>query len=295
MNAVQLEKVKNKAGFIAALDQSGGSTPKALRLYGIPDDSYSGDKDMFTLIHGMRSRIMTSPSFQGDRILCAILFENTMDRKVEGKPTAKYLWEDKNIVPFLKVDKGLAAENNGVQLMRDIPNIGELLHRAQQNGIFGTKMRSFVKLANKDGIKAIVDQQFEVGERIMRHGLIPILEPEVDIKSPEKQLAEQMLKMNIMDHLNKLGPNELIMLKLTLPTQSNLYKEFVDHPNVLKVAALSGGYSRDEANALLAQNKGVIASFSRALTEGLTLQQNDDKFDTLLDNSIGSIYAASMA
>lgn len=250
---------------------------------------------MFTLIHGMRSRIMTSPSFQGDRILCAILFENTMDRKVEGKPTAKYLWEDKNIVPFLKVDKGLAAENNGVQLMRDIPNIGELLHRAQQNGIFGTKMRSFVKLANKDGIKAIVDQQFEVGERIMRHGLIPILEPEVDIKSPEKQLAEQMLKMNIMDHLNKLGPNELIMLKLTLPTQSNLYKEFVDHPNVLKVAALSGGYSRDEANALLAQNKGVIASFSRALTEGLTLQQNDDKFDTLLDNSIGSIYAASMA
>ena len=293
MNERQLGKIRDRDGFIAALDQSGGSTPKALRLYGIDDGAYSGDDEMFSIIHGMRTRIVTSPSFDGDRILGAILFENTMDRKIEGKPSARYLWEEKGVVPFLKVDKGLAAEADGVQLMKPMPGLDALLARAKENGIFGTKMRSVVKRANPDGVRAIVDQQFEVGRRILDAGLVPIIEPEVDIHSPEKEQAEGLLKDALLAHLDALGPDRKVMLKLTLPERENHYAECVKHPAVLRVAALSGGYTREEANARMARNHGVVASFSRALTEGLTARQTDAEFDAMLDTSIASIYEAS--
>ena len=293
MNNHQLEKIRNRDGFIAALDQSGGSTPKALRLYGIDESAYSGDDEMFSIIHGMRTRIMTSPSFDGGRILGAILFENTMDREIEGRLSAHYLWDEKNVVPFLKVDKGLAEEADGVQLMKPMPELDSLLARAKENGVFGTKMRSVIKLANSAGVKAVVDQQFEIGRRIVDAGLVPIIEPEIDIHSPEKAQAEALLKDAMLQHLDALGPNQVVMLKLTLPEQVNFYAECVNHPNVLRVAALSGGYTREEANARMARNTGVVASFSRALTEGLTAQQTDDEFNAMLDSSIASIYEAS--
>ena len=293
MNDRQLEKIRDRDGFIAALDQSGGSTPKALRLYGIDEDAYSADDEMFSVVHGMRARIVTSPSFGGDRILGAILFENTMDREIGGKPSARYLWEEKNVVPFLKVDKGLAAEADGAQVMKPMPELDALMARAKENGVFGTKMRSVIKLANPAGVKAVVDQQFEIGRRIVDAGLVPIIEPEVDIHSPEKEPAEVLLKEAMLAHLDALGPDRRVMLKLTLPERENFYAEFVNHPNVLRVAALSGGYSREEANARMTRNTGVIASFSRALTEGLTAQQTDDEFNAMLDSSIATIYEAS--
>ena len=293
MNEKQLEKIRDQDGFIAALDQSGGSTPKALRLYGIDEAAWSGDGEMFSVVHGMRTRIVTSPSFDGARILGAILFENTMDREIEGKPSARYLWEEKNVVPFLKVDKGLAAEADGVQVMKPMPELDSLLVRAKENGVFGTKMRSVIKLANPAGVKAVVDQQFEIGRRIVDAGLVPIIEPEIDIHSPEKEQAEVLLKQAMLAHLDALGPDRKVMLKLTLPERENFYAECVNHPNVLRVAALSGGYTREEANARMTRNNGVVASFSRALTEGLTAQQTDDEFNAMLDSSIASIYAAS--
>ena len=293
MNDQQLDKIRTRDGFIAALDQSGGSTPKALRLYGIDDGAYSGDDEMFSIVHGMRTRIVTSPSFGGDRILGAILFENTMDREIEGKPSARYLWEEKNVVSFLKVDKGLAAEADGVQMMKPMPELDPLLARAKEHGVFGTKMRSAIKLANPAGVQAVVDQQFEIGRRIMEAGLVPIIEPEIDIHSPEKEQAEVLLKDALLAHLDALGPDRKVMLKLTLPERENFYAECVKHPNVLRVAALSGGYTREEANARMSRNNGVIASFSRALSEGLTAQQTDDEFNTMLDTSIASILEAS--
>ncbi len=293
MNHHQLEKIRDRDGFIAALDQSGGSTPKALRLYGIGEDAWSGDDEMFSIIHGMRTRIATSPSFGGDRILGAILFENTMDREIGGKSSARYLWEEKNVVPFLKVDKGLAPEENGAQVMKPMPELDSLLARAKENGVFGTKMRSVIKLANPAGVKAVVDQQFEIGRRIVEAGLVPIIEPEVDIHSPEKEQAEVLLKDAMLAQLDALGPEQKVMLKLTLPERENFYAECVSHPNVLRVAALSGGYTREEANARMTRNNGVIASFSRALTEGLTAQQTDDEFNEMLDASIASIFEAS--
>ena len=293
MNDQQLDKIRTRDGFIAALDQSGGSTPKALRLYGIDDGAYSGDDEMFSIVHGMRTRIVTSPSFGGDRILGAILFENTMDREIEGKPSARYLWEEKNVVPFLKVDKGLAAEADGVQMMKPMPELDPLLARAKENGVFGTKMRSAIKLANPAGVQAVVDQQFEIGRRIMEAGLVPIIEPEIDIHSPEKEQAEVLLKDALLAHLDALGPDRKVMLKLTLPERENFYAECVKHPNVLRVAALSGGYTREEANARMTRHNGVIASFSRALSEGLTAQQTDDEFNTMLDTSVASILEAS--
>jgi fructose-bisphosphate aldolase class I len=293
MNQQQLEKVHSQDGFIAALDQSGGSTPKALRLYGIPESEYSGDDQMFDKVHEMRTRIITSKSFGGNRILGAILFEMTMDREIGGKPTAHYLWEDKQVVPFLKTDKGLAEEKDGVQLMKPMPGLDELLDRGFKKGIFGTKMRSVVKLANEAGVKAVVDQQFEIGRRILAKGLVPILEPEVDIHSPEKAQSENLLKANMLEHLNGLASDQKVMLKLTLPDQDDFYKECIEHPNIVRVVALSGGYTREEANAKLARNHGMVASFSRALTEGLTAQQSDAEFDKLLDDSIQSIFEAS--
>ena len=293
MNHQQLEKIRDRNGFIAALDQSGGSTPKALRLYGIGEEAWSGDDEMFSIVHGMRTRIVTSPSFDGDRILGAILFENTMDREIEGKPTAHYLWGEKNVVPFLKVDKGLAAEEDGVQVMKPMPELDSLLAWARENGVFGTKMRSVIKLANPAGVTAVVDQQFEIGRRIVEAGLVPIIEPEIDIHSPEKEQAEALLKDAMLTHLDALGPEQRVMLKLTLPERENFYAECVNHPNVLRVAALSGGYTREEANARMTRNNGVIASFSRALTEGLTAQQTDDEFNAMLDSSIASIFEAS--
>ena len=293
MNDQQLEKVRDRDGFIAALDQSGGSTPKALRLYGIDDSAWSGDDEMFSVVHEMRTRIMTSPSFGGDRILGAILFENTMDRAIGGKPSARYLWEEKNVVPFLKVDKGLAAEADGAQVMKPMPELDSLLARAKENGVFGTKMRSLIKLANPAGVTAVVDQQFEIGRRIADAGLVPIIEPEIDIHSPEKEQAEVLLKDAMLAHIDALGPDRKIMLKLTLPERENFYAECVNHPNVLRVAALSGGYTREEANARMSRNTGVVASFSRALTEGLTAQQTDEEFNAVLDGAIASIYDAS--
>jgi fructose-bisphosphate aldolase class I len=293
MNEEQLAKVREGRGFIAALDQSGGSTPKALRLYGIEDDAWSGDDEMFARMHEMRSRIVTSRAFTGDRILGAILFEGTMDRAIEGRPSAEYLWDVKRVVPFLKVDKGLADEQSGVQLMKPMPGLDDLLGRAVDKGVFGTKMRSVVKLADEGGIKAIVDQQFEVGEQILGAGLVPILEPEVDINSPEKAEAEALLKAAIHEHLGGLGDRQL-MFKLTLPTEDDFYADLVAHRNVLKVVALSGGYSREEANARLARNHGVVASFSRALTEGLSAGQSDEEFDATLDATIQSIFDASV-
>jgi fructose-bisphosphate aldolase, class I len=292
-NAQQLNAIQSRAGFIAALDQSGGSTPKALKLYGIPETAYSGEQQMMDKIHEMRTRIIMSPSFGGDRILGAILFEATMDRTVGGKPTAQFLWEDKKVVPFLKIDKGLADEKDGVQLMKPMPDLDTLLDRAVKAGIFGTKERSVIKLPNAAGIEAVVAQQFEVGKQILAKGLVPIIEPEVDIKSQNKAECEKLLKQSILSHLGKLKPDQKVMLKLTLPTTADFYTDLVKHPNVLRVVALSGGYSRKEANALLAKNHGMTASFSRALTEGLTAQQTDAEYNKALDESIGSIFEAS--
>ena len=293
MNAQQLDKVRNGAGFVAALDQSGGSTPKALRLYGIEESEYSGDEEMFDLIHQMRTRIMTSPAFGGDRVIAAILFEMTMDREVEGIPTADYLWNKKQVVPFLKVDKGLAEEENGAQVMKPMPGLDSLLARARDKGIFGTKMRSVIKVADPKGVDAVVDQQFEVGRQILDAGLIPIIEPEVDINSPSKAEAEDLLRSAISAQLDSLGDGQDVMLKLTLPETDGFYASLVAHPRIARVVALSGGYTREEANARLSRNEGVIASFSRALTEGLSAQQSDEEFNKTLDDSIGSIAAAS--
>ncbi|MBT5219115.1 MAG: fructose bisphosphate aldolase [Woeseia sp.] len=289
----QLEKIKSAPGFIAALDQSGGSTPKALGLYGVTPDAWSSDEEMFDVVHAMRTRIMTSPSFNGDRILGAILFENTMDREVEGQTTASYLWDVKNVIPFLKVDKGLADEVDGAQVMNPNPGLGELLEKASAAGIFGTKMRSVIKEANAAGIKAVVDQQFEVGRQIVAAGLVPIIEPEVDIHCAEKAAAEDLLHDAIMDQLNSLGADEIVMLKLTLPEKDNLYADCVAHPNVARVVALSGGYAREEANDRLSRQNGMVASFSRALSEGLNAQQSADDFDRTLDSSLTSICRAS--
>jgi fructose-bisphosphate aldolase class I len=289
----QKAKFRNQPGFIAALDQSGGSTPKALKLYGIAESEYSGDAQMMDLIHAMRARIITSPAFNGDRILAAILFENTMDREIEGRPTAEYLWKVKRVVPILKVDKGLEAEANGVQLMKPMPDLDKLLARAKAKGIFGTKMRSVIKQADPAGIRAIVDQQFAIGKQIIAAGLVPIIEPEVDIKCPDKAAAEDSLKKELLAQLDRLSEGQLVMLKLTLPEKDNLYAECIAHPRVLKVVALSGGYSRDEANRRLARQNNMVASFSRALTEGLTAQQSDAQFDAALDAAIESIYQAS--
>ena len=289
----QKEKFRTQPGFIAALDQSGGSTPKALKLYGIAESEYSGDAQMMDLIHAMRTRIITSPSFNGDRILAAILFEATMDREVLGRPTAEYLWEVKKVVPILKVDKGLDADANGVQLMKPMPDLDKLLARAKAKGIFGTKMRSVIKQANAAGIQAVVDQQFQVGRQIIAAGLVPIIEPEVDIKCPDKAAAEDLLKKAILGQLDKLPEGQQVMLKLTIPDQDNLYADLIAHPRVLKVVALSGGYPRDEANKRLAKQKGMVASFSRALTEGLTAQQSEAEFNAALDGAIESIYQAS--
>ncbi len=293
LNQQQLDKIRNEPGFIAALDQSGGSTPKALANYGVDASAYTNDDEMFDVIHQMRTRIMTSPAFNGDRIMGAILFENTMEREVEGQPTADYLWNVKRVVPFLKVDQGLADESHGAQVMKPMPDLDALLDRARQKNLFGTKMRSVIKGANADGVNAVVDQQFEVGRRIVAAGLVPIIEPEVDIKSPEKAAIEDLLKTAILTHLDQLGDGELVMLKLTLPENDNFYRDCIEHPNVLKVVALSGGYSREEANARLERQNGMVASFSRALTEGLSAQQSDDEFNAMLDASIESIYQAS--
>lgn len=292
-NAQQLNAIKSRPGFIAALDQSGGSTPKALKLYGIPETAYSGEQEMMDKMHEMRTRIMMSPSFRSDRILGAILFEATMDRKVGGKPTAQFLWEEKKIVPFLKIDKGLADEKDGVQLMKPMPDLDKLLDRAVKAGIFGTKERSVIKSPNPAGIEAAVEQQFEIGKRVLAKGLVPIIEPEVDIKSPNKAECEKLLKQSILSHLAKLKPDQKVMLKLTIPTTADFYLDLIKHPNVLRVVALSGGYSRKEANALLAKNHGMTASFSRALTEGLTAQQTDTEYNKALDESISSIFEAS--
>jgi fructose-bisphosphate aldolase class I len=289
----QQNKIANSPGFIAALDQSGGSTPKALGLYGIGPDAWSSDEEMFQVVHQMRTRIVTSPAFGGDRIIAAILFENTMDREIEGQPTADYLWNVKNVVPILKVDKGLADEENGVQLMKPMPDLDALLAKAKSKNIFGTKMRSVIKHANPDGIAAIVKQQFDVGKQIIAAGLVPIIEPEVDIHCPEKAEAEQLLRAGILAELDKLTDDQIVMLKLTLPEEDNFYRQCIEHPRVLKVVALSGGYSRDEANAKLSRNNGMVASFSRALAEGLTAQQSDEEFNATLDASIGSIFEAS--
>ncbi len=293
MNAEMHRKVESGDGFLAALDQSGGSTPKALALYGVNEDEYSGETEMFDAMHAMRTRIMTSPSFDGDRILGAILFEQTMDRQVEGQDSADYLWDVKHVVPFLKIDKGLADDADGVQLMKPIGGLDELLERGVAKHIFGTKERSVIKLADAKGIAAIADQQFAVGEQVLSHGLVPILEPEVDIKSPQKAAAEELLKAAILERLD--GASDRVMLKLSLPSVDGFYADLIGHPKVLRVVALSGGYPRDEANAILARNPGMIASFSRALTEGLTAQQTDAEFDAALDASIGSIFAASKA
>jgi len=290
----QLNKIRSGGGFIAALDQSGGSTPKALRQYGISEDAWSGDDEMFDLVHEMRARIITSPAFDGDRILGAILFEGTMDREIEGTPTAEYLWREKRVVPFLKVDKGLADVANGVQLMKPIPGLDGVLKRAKAKGVFGTKMRSVVKQADAVGIAAIVRQQFEIGKQILGQDLVPILEPEIDINCPDKAEAEELLRKELLAGFDGLGPEQRVMLKLTLPEEADFYRPCVQHPKVLKVVALSGGYTRDEANARLERNHGVVASFSRALVEGLVAQQSDEEFNRELAGSISSIYAASM-
>jgi fructose-bisphosphate aldolase class I len=293
LNTEQLEKMKNGKGFIAALDQSGGSTPKALKLYGIEESAYSGEEEMFDLVHQMRTRIIKSPSLNAERTLGAILFDMTMERTIDGKGTAEYLWENKKIVPFLKIDNGLAAEENGVQVMKSIPELDDRLARANGHKVFGTKMRSVIKLANRKGIQQIVNQQFEIGKKILAAGLVPIIEPEVDINSHEKEQAEGILKLELLDQLNKLKDNQNVMLKLTLPSQANFYSDLVAHPRVVRVVALSGGYARDEANKMLAKNNGVIASFSRALTEGLSAQQSDKEFDDALDKAVQGIYEAS--
>lgn len=294
-NQEQAAQIRSADGFIAALDQSGGSTPKALAAYGIAADAYANDDEMFDLIHAMRSRIVNAPAFTGDKIIGAILFEMTMDREINGKPSAQYLWEDRHVVPFLKIDKGLEAEQSGVQLMKPMDHLDTLLPRAVKAGIFGTKMRSVINAASETGIAANVAQQFEIGKEVLEHGLVPILEPEINIKMTDKAKAEEMLRDEILAHLDKLGPDQHIMLKLTLPEQPNIYQPLVDHPNVMRVVALSGGYTRQEANARLAQNKGVVASFSRALTEGLSAQQSDDEFNETLSKTIDEVFAASVA
>jgi fructose-bisphosphate aldolase class I len=293
MNEEQLQKMGEGVGFIAALDQSGGSTPKALKLYGISEDSWSGDEEMFDLIHDMRARIIKSPSFTGDRILGAILFEQTINRQIDGLETGDYLWSKKNIVPFLKIDKGIAEEEDGVQLLKPMPGLDELLERGVARNMFGTKERSVIKRADPKGIEAIAAQQFEVGNQVLRHGLVPILEPEIDIHAPDKAEAEQLLKRALLSGLDQVPEGQQVMFKLTPPEIDGFYTELVEHPKVLRVVALSGGYSREEANARLSRQPGVVASFSRALTEGLTAQQSDEEFDAALDKSVGSIFAAS--
>jgi fructose-bisphosphate aldolase class I len=290
----QLKKIKTDKGFIAALDQSGGSTPKALKLYGVNEDAWTDEKGMYDVVHAMRTRIVTSPAFSGKRLIGAILFENTMDRDIAGKPTPTYLWEVKGVVPFLKVDKGLADEKDGVQLMKPNPGLDALLKKAKAKNVFGTKMRSVIKQANAAGIDAVVKQQFEVGKQIVAAGLIPIIEPEVDIKTPNKDKAEELLKAALLKELNALKPDQRVMLKLTIPTKDDLYADLTKHKNVLRVVALSGGYSRAEANERLARNHGMTASFSRALAEGLTAQQSDAEFNKALDASVESIYRASI-
>ena len=294
MTTEQFARMERAPGFLAALDQSGGSTPKALRLYGIGEDAWKSDEEMFSIVHAMRERIITSPSFDGSRILGAILFENTMDRMIGERPSARYLWEAKGIVPFLKVDKGLEAEVRSVQLMKPIPDLGPLLARARANGVFGTKMRSVIRLADDEGVVSVVSQQFRIAEEILAGGLVPIIEPEVAIDSPQKAAAETLLKDALLAGLDRLGGSSKVMFKLTLPEEPGFYRDLVDHPGVLKVVALSGGYSRDEANRRLALNPGVVASFSRALTEGLSASQSAGEFDAMLDSSIASIFQASM-
>jgi len=292
-NEEQLQQMKTHRGFIAALDQSGGSTPGALRLYGIKEGAWSSEDEMFAIVHQMRMRIMTSPSFTGERIIAAILFENTMDRDIERRPTADYLWNVKRVVPFLKVDKGLAAEKDGVQLLKPMPELAALLDKAKAKGIFGTKMRSFIKQANAAGIKDIVSQQFEVAGQIIAAGLLPIIEPEVDIHCPERAKAEEFFKAAILKELDELPADQSVMLKLTIPERDDFYADCVRHPKVLRVVALSGGFARAEANDRLRRNHGIVASFSRALLEGLSAQQSDDEFNAMLDGSIQSIFAAS--
>jgi fructose-bisphosphate aldolase class I len=294
MNNEMLQQMRTGKGFIAALDQSGGSTPKALLQYGLNESSYSNESEMFDRIHEMRSRLIKSPAFNGNRVIGAILFEMTMERTIDGIGTAEYLWSKKRVVPFLKVDNGLAAEADGVQLMKPIPELGSRIAAANKHGVFGTKMRSVINLANPKGIEAIVKQQFEIGREIIAGGLVPIIEPEVNIKSPEKAEAENLLKKSLIEYADSLSGDQNIMLKLTIPTTTNLYQELVSHPRVVRVVALSGGYSRDDANKMLAQNTGIIASFSRALVEGLTAQLSDADFDKALDASIQSIYEASI-
>jgi len=289
-----MKKIEENDGFIAALDQSGGSTPKALRLYGVGESEYSNDREMFDKVHEMRSRIVTSPSFSGDRILGAILFEKTMNLEISGKGSAQYLWQEKQVVPFLKVDKGLEDENNGVQLMKPITGLEELLRQAIKKEVFGTKMRSVIKNANENGVDAIVKQQFEIAKMIIAAKLVPIIEPEVDIHCETKSEAEQMLLEHLMDHIEQLSPDQKVLLKLTIPNENNFFAPCINHPNVIRVFALSGGYSRDEANSRLSLNKGMVASFNRALTEGLSAQQSDEEFNLMLDSSIESIYQASI-
>lgn len=295
INAAMAEQAGKKDGFIAALDQSGGSTPKALRLYGIPESEYSGEAEMYRLVHEMRARIIKSPAFTGEKVMGAILFERTMDGEIDGTPTAEYLWKKRGVVPFLKVDKGLVDEADGVQLMKAMPDLDALLTRAVAKGIFGTKMRSVINAANPKGIAAAVKQQFEVGKQILSHGLIPIIEPEVTISIADKAQAEEILLAEITKQLDALPADKQVMLKLTLPTKTNLYRSLVGHPRVMRVVALSGGYSRDEANKMLAANDGIIASFSRALTEGLSAKQSDAEFDAALGNAIDAIFQASRA
>ncbi|MGP4039648.1 fructose bisphosphate aldolase [Gracilibacillus sp. D59] len=294
MQEKQLEQMKNGQGFIAALDQSGGSTPKALAAYGVSENEYSNEDEMFDLVHQMRTRIITDPAFNSEQILGAILFEQTMDREIEGKYTGDYLTEEKGIVPFLKVDKGLAELVNGVQKMKPIHDLDETLERANKRNIFGTKMRSVIKEANEEGIKEVVNQQFEIGKKIIKAGLVPIIEPEVDIHSADKEQSEEILKQEIKKHLDQLNENELVMLKLSIPTNANHYKELIDHPQVVRVVALSGGYSREEANAKLKNNEGLIASFSRALSEDLNVSQTDEEFHATLKEAVDSIYDASV-
>jgi fructose-bisphosphate aldolase class I len=294
MNSAQLAQMKSGKGFIAALDQSGGSTPKALSLYGIEPNTYSGEAAMFDLVHQMRSRIIKSPSFTSERVIGVILFEMTMDRQIDGLGSAEFLWQKKNIVPFLKVDNGLADEKDGAQVMKPIPELGTRLASAISHGVFGTKMRSVIKQANAAGVKAVVEQQFEIGKQICAKGLVPIIEPEVDINCPDKAAAEDLLLAELIKHLDKLSDDQNVMLKLTLPEKAGLYTPLTNHPRVVRVVALSGGYSRDHANEVLAKNPNVIASFSRALSEGLTAQQSDGEFDGMIDKTIQAIYDASI-
>lgn len=295
MNQEQVTRMREGKGFIAALDQSGGSTPKALMMYGVEESEYSGDKEMFDQIHAMRTRMVKSPAFTGDKVLGAILFEGTMDRQIDGVGSAEFLWKSKKVIPFLKIDKGLADENNGVQVMKPNPGLDSLLARAKNLGIFGTKMRSVIKVANAEGIQAVVAQQFEVGRQILAAGLVPIIEPEVDIHSPSKAEAEVILKRALLEELNRQPADQPVLLKLTLPEADNFYAELVSHPSVLRVVALSGGYSREDANAKLTRNNGMIASFSRALTEGLSARQTDAEFNSMISDSITDIYTASIS